>query len=101
MNPNRFHDRQSFYKHTSASTGKIILVGGKLRWSMPSLFNDPFDVPREICDGVDEDRIRNALVDRMNALVTNPQLPHPEHHSLMTRRLLHIFSRAEDELKSS
>ena len=66
---------------------------------MPSLFNDPFDVPREICDGVDEDRIRDALVDRMNALVMNPALPYPEHHSIMTRMLLYGFSRADDDLK--
>lgn len=88
-----------FYKHTSAATAKIILVSRKLRWSNPSLFNDPFDVPRDICDGVDGDRLRDSLVDRMNELVMDPNLPHPEHHSPKTRRLLEIFSNADNALK--
>lgn len=99
MNPNRSHNRHLFYKHTSALTAKIILVSRKLRWSHPSLFNDPFDVPRDICDGVDEDRLRHALIDRLNELVIKQDLPHPEHHSLKTRRLLHVFSQADDALK--
>lgn len=99
MNPNRFHDRQSFYKHATADTAKIILASGKLRWSVPSLFNDPFDVPKEILDGVDENRISNALVDRMNALVITPNLPHPEHHAPMTKMLLYGISKTDDELK--
>ena len=66
---------------------------------MPDLFNDPFDVPREICDGIDEENLRNALVDRMNALVENPELPFSEHHSIMTRMLLQMFARAGDDLK--
>ena len=77
----------------------MILAGRKLRWSMPKLFNDPFDVPPEIFDGIDERSLRDALVDRINALVTNPDLPHPERHSMMTRILLQMFKRADDNLK--
>jgi len=99
MNPNRVHNRNTFFKHTSAGTAKIILAGRKLRWSIPRLFNDPFDVPSEIFDGIDEQSLRHALVDRMNALIQNPNLPHPEHHSVMTRKLLEMFRRADDETK--
>lgn len=38
------HDRKNFYKYMSAETAKIVLQTGKLRWSSPVLFNDPFDV---------------------------------------------------------
>lgn len=99
MNNNRIHNRHLFYKHTSATVAKIILVNRKLRWSNPKLFNDPFDVPRDICDRVDEDRLRDALVDRLNELVIKQDLPHPEHHSLATRKLLHVLSKADDALK--
>jgi hypothetical protein len=99
MNPNRTHNRNLFYKHTTGATAKSILVNRKLRWSNPSLFNDPFDVPREICDGIDEDRLRNALVDRLNELVVSRYLPHPEHHSPKTKTLLQILSKADEALK--
>lgn len=99
MNSNRIHNRNFFYKHTSAATAKIILVSRKLRWSNPSLFNDPFDVPRDICEGVDEDQLRDALVDRLNELAINPYLPHPEHHSPRIRMLLQLLSKADDALK--
>jgi hypothetical protein len=32
----------------SAATARIVLADRKLRWSSPILFNDPFDVPREM-----------------------------------------------------
>jgi len=41
---NRLHDRRSFFKYTSAATAKLVLNNRTLRWSSPSLFNDPFDI---------------------------------------------------------
>ena len=35
-----------FYKYTSADTAAIILQSGKLRWSSPSMFNDPAEFQR-------------------------------------------------------
>ncbi len=99
MNNNLIHNRHSFYKHTSATIAKTILVSRKLRWSNPSLFNDPFDVPRDICDRVDEDQLSDALVDRLNKLVLKQDLPNPEHHSQATRKLLHAFSKADEAQK--
>src|SRR5438045_513893 len=63
LNPLRTHDRQTFYKHASGSTTLSILRHEKLRWSTPSLFNDPFDVPVAICDGIDEKILNHAVVD--------------------------------------
>jgi hypothetical protein len=48
ISPNRRHDRQRFYKYATARTAKVIISGRSLRWSSPLLFNDPFDVPRDM-----------------------------------------------------
>lgn len=39
----RIHDREHFFKYVTASTAEKILESGKLLWSAPHLFNDPFD----------------------------------------------------------
>ena len=100
MNPRRLHNRLSFYKHTSAATGKIVLATRKLRWSNPTLFNDLHDVPTEILDEVDPSKLQSAFADRMVRLVENPSLPFPERQSYMTRMVLDGLSRADGELKS-
>lgn len=66
---------------------------------MPKLFNDPFDIPADIFDGINQLQLRNALVDRINNLVEEATLPHPEHYSMMTRLLLGMFRRADDKTK--
>jgi len=99
MNPNRLHDRHSFYKHTSADAAKSILAGRKLRWSRPKVFNDPFDVPSEIFDGIKEQDLHYAVVDRMNALVRNPNLPNPECLTMIMKVLLAMFREVDDETR--
>ncbi len=32
-----------FFKYYTASVAKIVLATGRVRWSSPLLFNDPFD----------------------------------------------------------
>ena len=44
--PHRIHDRASFFKYTKLSTALSVIESQSLRWSAPSCFNDPFDVPR-------------------------------------------------------
>jgi len=39
----RTHDRTHFYKYLTADSAKLILESGRLLWSAPHLFNDPFD----------------------------------------------------------
>jgi hypothetical protein len=67
--PNRTHDRQKFYKYVSAATAKEVLATRTLRWSSPMLFNDAFDVPRELSFGVTPDQIVAALAQRMADLI--------------------------------
>ncbi len=62
---NRTHDRQNFFKYMSSGTAKIVLSNRSLRWSSPVLFNDPFDVPREMSFGLTPVEIVQALLHRM------------------------------------
>jgi hypothetical protein len=55
-----------------ASTARLVLENGTLRWSSPSLFNDPFDVPRELLFGITPAEIAEALARRFVSLIDNP-----------------------------
>lgn len=68
----RTHDRQNFFKYVSAGTAISILTNRTLRWSSPVLFNDPFDVPRELSFGVTSDDLIDALIRRIANLIENP-----------------------------
>jgi hypothetical protein len=70
--PNRTHDRQSFFKYMSVATATIVLKNRTLRWSSPVLFNDPFDVPRELSFGLTPEGIVQALARRVAALIEQP-----------------------------
>ena len=70
--PNRKHDRKSFFKYMSAATARAVLTNHTLRWSSPVLFNDPFDVPRELSFGLTPADIVQALSARMAELIENP-----------------------------
>jgi len=69
---NRSHDRTGFFKYMSAGTARIVLTNRTLRWSSPLLFNDPFDVPRELLFGVTTAEITKALMCRVAALIESP-----------------------------
>jgi Protein of unknown function (DUF2971) len=70
--PNRLHDRQSFFKYMSADVARLVLTNRTLRWSSPTLFNDPFDVPRELSFGITPDALVQALARKMVQLIENP-----------------------------
>lgn len=77
------HDRHSFFKYISAATAAIVLQNRALRWSSPLLFNDPFDVPREMSFGVTPREIVDAVSRRLMTLFDNP----PEDTSLLEPKL--------------
>lgn len=70
--PNRCHDRTSFFKYTSASTAKLVVENSTLRWSSPVLFNDPFDVPRELLFGITSTEVFAATGRRFKSLIEQP-----------------------------
>ena len=61
----RIHNRTSFFKYVSAEVAKFILFNKTLRWSSPLLFNDPFDVDRELAVGIKPSEMRECLIDRL------------------------------------
>lgn len=63
--PHWHNNRVHFYKYMSADTAKIVLKNGTLRWSAPSLFNDPFDVQFNMPINGEISRIKSLALDRM------------------------------------
>lgn len=70
--PNRLHDRKSFIKYMSAETAIKVLESSSLRWSSPLLFNDPFDVPRELSFGITADELHLAAERTLTRLILSP-----------------------------
>jgi len=69
---NRTHNRESFFKYMSAPTAAVVMERRTLRWSSPLLFNDPFDVPRELSFGIRPEDIVRALSRRISNLIEQP-----------------------------
>lgn len=68
----RQHDRQNFFKYMPADTAKKVLLSGRLRWSSPLIFNDPFDVPRDIAPGFTSEDIARASAEVLNEYLDHP-----------------------------
>lgn len=72
--PNRIHDRRFFYKYMSYETAKKVLINKSLRWSSPLIFNDPFDVPRQVLPDVTEKQIASEIAKMLIEELKNPTL---------------------------
>lgn len=71
----RTHNRDHFYKYMSAQTGLAVLINCTLRWSSPTEFNDPFDVPRELAYGVEPKEIRAEVSRFLLEAIQDPSIP--------------------------
>jgi hypothetical protein len=60
-----------FFKYTPASTAIAVLAASQLRWSSPLLFNDPFDVPRELSRSINIKDLHEAIRSRVRDLLTD------------------------------
>jgi hypothetical protein len=72
LETDRQHDRESFFKYMPANTARLVLENRSLRWSSPVLFNDPFDVPRELSFGLEPRDMVEACAPHMAGLVEHP-----------------------------
>ncbi|WP_277977017.1 DUF2971 domain-containing protein [Pantoea endophytica] len=70
---NRQHERQSFFKYMPLSTAKIVLGNSTLRWSSPTILNDPFDIPRELFPEVSEQQVSTAFAQKLIYEFQNPR----------------------------
>lgn len=78
--PFQRHEHEWFYKYTTAKVAKIAFVNRTLRWSSPVLFNDPFDVPRELPIGFREEELHEALANEVARILENQELVEPSTH---------------------
>ena len=77
----RTHNRDCFYKYTSATTALKILKSSAVRYSSPLEFNDPFDVQSGLHIGFDTDELPDKIMDRFEQLIlqdaSSPSLSDP------------------------
>ena len=55
--PSWSHDRKCFYKYMTADVAQLVLQNNTLRWALPKLFNDPFDVQFDLRVEYDRGRV--------------------------------------------
>lgn len=56
--------RTKFYKYMKAGTAKAVLANGALRWSSPTLFNDPFEMQFDLHIEYNRDRLVDRVLQR-------------------------------------
>ena len=77
------HDREFFFKYTSAVGARAILTNLAVRWSSPLLFNDPFDAQLDFNPGFDPSRLPDLLLPRIEAMIhSDDPLPAALHPGL-------------------
>lgn len=88
------HDKLSFFKYVTIETAKITLVNKTLRWSSPLLFDDPYDVTRELAAGIKPSEIQQCVIDTLVELVKKSEEEPPELNPL-ARQLFDLFKIAK------
>jgi hypothetical protein len=86
------HNMEFFYKYMPASTAEIVLKNKTLRWSAPTEFNDPFDVPRELAVNISPSEIMSALIERHVDLIKHP----PDDLSGLDQKIQFIVKTAKE-----
>jgi hypothetical protein len=89
------HGKEFFYKYMSASTAGVVLRDQTLRWSAPTEFNDPFDVPRELAVNLSPSDITSAVLKRYIDLIKYP----PDDLSSLNPKM-HFIVKAAKEISS-
>lgn len=90
----RAHERSSFYKYSSMSTALNVIRTRSIRWSAPTRFNDPFDVPREASVAFTITELRDACDRELrHLLVTHGPTLHPKIRLLQRAMRQHPESR--------
>lgn len=88
----RLHNRQEFYKYATCATALRIIETRSLRWSAPTLFNDPFDHQTGFVMDMDLEQFAKLLTDSSERLVFGNAVPLANPPSLNTRMILKMRS---------
>jgi hypothetical protein len=91
----RLHNRGSFFKYLNAASAVAVLQSGRLRWSSPTRFNDPFDVPRQLRFEFTERELQQAVLDEVSALIESDSEV-PESVQGLTRQVVELFRAIPD-----
>ncbi len=89
-----------FYKYVSSSTAILILSRTALRWSSPLLFNDPFDVPRELAPPNGRQELATALLSRLVELIESPPDSLDELHPGVVALVSKLNAAGQSDLKA-
>jgi len=92
------HTQKSFYKYVSASVAKTILISKTLRWSSPLLFDDPYDVTRELAEGVEISKMQKSMVSRIIEQVKGSEISNDLNPRAKTLFNLFKIANAQDRL---
>lgn len=65
----------TYFKYVTAEVARTILVSQRLRWSSPLLFNDIFDVPRELDLGFGMKDLDESVSNEIRRLISSEQAP--------------------------
>jgi hypothetical protein len=71
----RKHNRDCFYKYTSATTALKILESSAVRYSSPLEFNDPFDVQSGLHIDFNTEELPDKIMDRFEQLILQDAPP--------------------------
>lgn len=85
------NDRPVF-KYMSVNVAQIILVNGTIRWSSPTLFDDPLDVAREFDLGFPLEELEAAIIEELTYIYENQDLSHVQHNPVF-RVVTELFNK--------
>ena len=71
----RMHNRDAFYKFATLDGARAMIEHRTLKWSAPTLFNDPFDVQTRIVSGINCDRFSDRFTELYASIVNGEHLP--------------------------
>jgi hypothetical protein len=67
--------KRPFYKYASPETALAILKSGKVRYSSPRTFNDPFDIQSGLHFDFDISTLHGKVIDRIEELAASSSTP--------------------------
>jgi Protein of unknown function (DUF2971) len=90
-----WHDKDGFYKYYTAHAGKLTLKNTTIKWSTPSLFNDPFDNQFELYfeepnEKLIEESLNRFLQSLTSAEPLKPNQFGPETPAMESLRQMHL-----------
>lgn len=83
-----------------ASTATLVLKNNTLRWSSPEIFNDPFDVPRDLSFGIPVESLLKAYAERIVDLINNAPADCSNISPALRRFIEMVAKSPSDEVKA-